>query len=31
MNKLAAYALRGAPRRVILPVIKRTMGSVKAR
>jgi short-subunit dehydrogenase len=31
MDKLTAYALRGAPRRVILPVIKRIIGSVKAR
>src|SRR6185503_16046857 len=31
MNKLAAYALRGAPRRMILPVIRRAMGSAKAR
>jgi len=31
MNKLAAYALRAAPRRVILPVLKRAMGSAKAR
>jgi short-subunit dehydrogenase len=31
MNKLAAYALRGAPRRVILPVIRRAMGTAKAR
>jgi uncharacterized protein len=31
MNKLAAYAMRGAPRRVILPVIGRAMGSAKAR
>lgn len=31
MNKLAAYALRGAPRRVILPVIKRAMGASKAK
>jgi short-subunit dehydrogenase len=31
MNKLTAYALRGAPRRMILPVIKRAMGSAKAR
>lgn len=31
MNKLAAYAMRGAPRRMILPVIKRAMGAAKAR
>jgi short-subunit dehydrogenase len=31
MNKLAAYAMRGAPRRVILPVIGRAMGAAKAR
>lgn len=31
MNKLTAYALRGAPRRVILPVIRRAMGTAKAR
>ncbi|MGE0237361.1 MAG: SDR family NAD(P)-dependent oxidoreductase [Parvibaculaceae bacterium] len=31
MNKLTAYALRGAPRRVILPVIRRAMGAAKAR
>lgn len=31
MNKLAAYALRGAPRRLILPVIKRAMGAAKAK
>jgi uncharacterized protein len=31
MNKLAAYALRGAPRRMILPVIRRAMGAAKAR
>ncbi|MGE0007230.1 MAG: SDR family NAD(P)-dependent oxidoreductase [Parvibaculaceae bacterium] len=31
MNKLAAYAMRGAPRRVILPVIRRAMGAAKAR
>jgi short-subunit dehydrogenase len=31
MNKLTAYALRGAPRRMILPVIKRAMRSAKAR
>jgi short-subunit dehydrogenase len=31
MNKLAAYAMRGAPRRIILPVIGRAMGAAKAR
>lgn len=31
MNKLAAYALRGAPRRMILPVISRAMGAAKSR
>src|SRR5262245_61622782 len=31
MNKLAAYAMRGAPRRMILPVIRRAMGAAKAR
>ncbi len=31
MNKLAAYALRAAPRRVILPVIKRAMGAAKSK
>ena len=31
MNKLTAYALRGAPRRMILPVIRRAMGTAKAR
>lgn len=31
MNKLAAYALRGAPRRMILPVIRRAMGAAKAK
>ena len=31
MNKLTAYALRGAPRRMILPVIRRAMGAAKAR
>jgi len=29
MNKLAAYALRAAPRRMILPVIRRAMGAAK--
>lgn len=28
-NKLAAYATRGAPRRLILPVIRRMMGSLR--
>lgn len=31
MNKFTAYALRGAPRRVILPIIRRAMGAAKAR
>ncbi|HTN96317.1 MAG TPA: SDR family oxidoreductase [Nordella sp.] len=31
MNKLTAYALRGAPRRMILPVIRRAMGAAKAK
>lgn len=31
MNKLAAYALRAAPRRMILPVIRRAMGSAKSK
>lgn len=31
MNKFAAYALRAAPRRMILPILKRAMGTAKAR
>jgi short-subunit dehydrogenase len=31
MNKITAYALRGAPRRMILPVIRRAMGAAKAK
>jgi short-subunit dehydrogenase len=30
MNKLTAYGLRGAPRRLILPLIRRAMGATKA-
>jgi uncharacterized protein len=29
MNKLTAYGLRGAPRRLILPIIRRAMGASK--
>ena len=31
INKLAAYTMRGAPRRVILPILRRAMGAAKAR